>query len=358
MERDRVLVGMSGGVDSAAAAALLQEAGYAVTGCTLKLYDGPALDREEGTCCGLEDIEDARRTAYRLGADFFVFNCKELFRREVMADFADAYRDGRTPNPCVRCNRFVKFDALLRRAEDLGIGRIATGHYARVDLDAGTGRWRLLRGRDRRKDQSYFLYPLTQEQLSRLLLPLGELEKGDVRAFAEARGLASARKPDSQDICFVPGGDYAVFLERYTGKLYPTGDILDLFWQAIGRHQGAVRYTIGQRKGLGLAMNKPVYVCRKDMAENTVTVGPEQSLYNRELWADDVNWIAIDRLSAPMRVRAKIRYRQTEWPAAVYPDEWGKIRLLFDKPQRAITAGQAVVLYVGDTVVGGGTICL
>ena len=244
MERDRVLVGMSGGVDSAAAAALLQEAGYAVTGCTLKLYDGPALDREEGTCCGLEDIEDARRTAYRLGADFFVFNCKELFRREVMADFAAAYRDGRTPNPCVRCNRFVKFDALLRRAEDLGIGRIATGHYARVDLDAGTGRWRLLRGRDRRKDQSYFLYPLTQEQLSRLLLPLGELEKGDVRAFAEARGLASARKPDSQDICFVPGGDYTAFL-RHWGMALEPGDFVDTAGRVLGRHRGLACYTIG-----------------------------------------------------------------------------------------------------------------
>ena len=201
------------------------------------------------------------------------------------------------------------------------------------------------------------LYSLTQEQLAHVRFPLGELSKSEVRSIAEAQGFCNAEKPDSQDICFVPDGDYAAFLERYTGKPYPSGDVLDLSGQVIGQHRGAVRYTIGQRKGLGLALNEPVYVCRKDMTANTVTVGPEQTLFDRELLANDMNWISIDRLSKPMRVYAKIRYRQTEQPATVYPDENGKIRILFDKPQQAVTAGQAVVLYDGDTVVGGGVIC-
>ena len=356
MERDRVLVGMSGGVDSAAAAALLQEAGYAVTGCTLKLYDGPALDREEGTCCGLEDIEDARRTAYRLGADFFVFNCKELFRREVMADFAAAYRDGRTPNPCVRCNRFVKFDALLRRAEDLGIGRIATGHYARVDLDAGTGRWRLLRGRDRRKDQSYFLYPLTQEQLSRLLLQLGELEKGDVRAFAEARGLASARKPDSQDICFVPGGDYTAFL-RHWGLALEPGDFVDTAGRVLGRHRGLACYTIGQRRGLGVSGGRPLYVLGKDPARNAVILGDEGALYRSTVWVENFHWVSLPPQGGQVEVTAKTRYSQTECPAVLCPEADGTVRAEFVRPQRAPAPGQSLVAYQGEAVVGGGIIC-
>lgn len=356
MERDRVLVGMSGGVDSAAAAALLQEAGYAVTGCTLKLYDGPALDREEGTCCGLEDIEDARRTAYRLGADFFVFNCKELFRREVMADFADAYRDGRTPNPCVRCNRFVKFDALLRRAEDLGIGRIATGHYARVDLDAGTGRWRLLRGRDRRKDQSYFLYPLTQRHLSRLLLPVGDYDKPQVRAFAEEAGLVNARKRDSQDICFIPDGDYPAFLERSGVALTP-GDFIDREGRVLGRHRGLPRYTLGQRRGLGVSAPEPLYVVGKDPDRNAVILGPDEALYSREVWAEDFNWVSLAPVSAPLRVTGKTRYSQSEAPATLYPpDGDGLVRAVFDEPQRAVTPGQSLVLYLGDAVAGGGVI--
>ena len=336
--------------------ALLQEAGYAVTGCTLKLYDGPALDREEGTCCGLEDIEDARRTAYRLGADFFVFNCKELFRREVMADFAAAYRDGRTPNPCVRCNRFVKFDALLRRAEDLGIGRIATGHYARVDLDAGTGRWRLLRGRDRRKDQSYFLYPLSQGLLRRLLLPVGAYDKPAIRAMAASAGFASAGRPDSQDICFVPDGDYTGFLQRYGGTKLVPGDFVDEAGRVLGRHRGLPCYTTGQRRGLGVSADRPLYVLRKDASRNQVVLGGGEQLWSRVVYAEAFQWVSLPAQAGPLPVTAKTRYSQTEASGILYPEADGMVRVAFDSPQRAVTAGQSLVCYQGEAVVGGGII--
>ena len=349
----KVLVGMSGGVDSSVAAWLLQRQGYEVIGATMKLWEE---ETQDSRCCGIDDVRDAQAVCQKLGVPHYVFNYKDLFRREVVEPFIGAYRQGQTPNPCILCNRYLKFGAFLRRAAELGIDHIATGHYARIARELKTGRWLLRQGKDRKKDQSYFLYTLTQPELERLLLPCGDYTKEEIRAFASESGLPVAKKRDSQDICFVPDGDYAAFLERYTGKFYPSGDVLDLSGQVIGQHRGAVRYTIGQRKGLGLALNKPVYVCRKDMTANTVTVGPEQSLYSQELWADDVNWIATDHLSGPMWVYAKIRYRQTEQPSTVYPDKSGKIRLLFDKPQRAVTAGQAAVLYNGDIVVGGGTI--
>ena len=242
MKENKVLVGMSGGVDSAAAAVLLGEAGYEAVGCTLRLYDGG-----EGGCCSLEDVEDARSICRRLGMDFFAFNFSDLFRRAVVDDFVSAYQAGRTPNPCIQCNRHVKFAALLRRADELEIGHIATGHYARVDRDPASGRWRLLRGLDRRKDQSYVLYPLTQGQLSRLLLPLGAYDKASVRALAEARGLCNARKPDSQDICFVPDGDYPAFLRSRGTQLVP-GDFVDSAGRVLGRHRGLPCYTAGQRR--------------------------------------------------------------------------------------------------------------
>lgn len=352
----KALIAMSGGVDSSVAAFLTKQAGYDCIGVTMKLFQNEDIGVSRAkACCSLDDAEDARSVARHLGIPYYVFNFSRDFEAQVIDRFAAAYESGATPNPCIDCNRCLKFDRLFQRARALGCEVIVTGHYARIEIQ--NGRYLLKKALDKSKDQSYVLYMLTQEQLAHIRFPLGELSKSEVRSIAEAQGFCNAEKPDSQDICFIPDGDYAAFLERRTGRIYSTGDILDLSGQVIGRHRGAVRYTIGQRKGLGLAMNRPVYVCRKDMAENTVTVGPEQSLYNRELWADDVNWIAIDRPSAPMRVHAKIRYRQTERPAAVYSDEWGKIRLLFDKPQRAITAGQAVVLYDRDTVVGGGMIC-
>ena len=353
----KALIAMSGGVDSSVAAFLSKQAGYDCIGVTMKLFQNEDVGiNRTRTCCSLDDVEDARSVARRLGIPYYVFNFSSDFKGQVIRRFIAAYESGATPKPCIDCNRYLKFDRLFQRARELGCEAIVTGHYARIEMQ--DGRYVLKKALDRSKDQSYVLYSLTQEQLAHVRFPLGELSKSEVRSIAEAQGFCNAEKPDSQDICFVPDGDYAAFLERYAGKSYPPGDVLDLSGQVIGQHRGAVRFTIGQRKGLGLALNEPVYVCRKDMTANTVTVGPEQALFDRELWANDMNWISIDRLSKPMWIYAKIRYQQTEQPATVYPDERGKIRLLFDMPQRAVTAGQAVVLYDGDTVVGGGIICL
>ena len=349
MEHRSVLAGMSGGVDSAAAAALLLEAGYEAVGCTLRLYDGG----EPGRCCSLEDVEDARAAARRLGMEFYVFNFTDLFRREVMDAFAADYRRGRTPNPCVQCNKRVKFDALLRRADELDIDWIATGHYARVER--AEGRWRLLRGLDRRKDQSYVLYPLTQRQLSRLLLPVGAYEKAAVRALAAERGLLNAAKPDSQDICFVPDGDYSAFLQRRGDVEFLPGDFVDAAGNVLGRHRGLARYTTGQRRGLGVSADRPLYVVGKDLASNRVILGDEADLCSRTVWAEDFNWISVD--PGPMAVTAKTRYSQTEAPAWLYPEGDGLVRAVFDQPQRAVTPGQSLVAYAGDAVAGGGVIC-
>ncbi|MCI8716025.1 MAG: tRNA 2-thiouridine(34) synthase MnmA [Oscillospiraceae bacterium] len=351
MKENKVLVGMSGGVDSAAAAVLLGEAGYEAVGCTLRLYDGG-----EGGCCSLEDVEDARSICRRLGMDFFAFNFSDLFRRAVVDDFVSAYQAGRTPNPCIQCNRHVKFAALLRRADELEIGHIATGHYARVDRDPASGRWRLLRGLDRRKDQSYVLYPLTQGQLSRLLLPLGAYDKASVRALAEARGLCNARKPDSQDICFVPDGDYPAFLRSRGTQLVP-GDFVDSAGRVLGRHRGLPCYTAGQRRGLGVSADRPLYVLRKDAASNTVVLGDEAELYSRTVWAEGFNWVSLPPQEKPIEAAAKTRYSQSEASGVLYPEGDGLVRMVFDEPQRAVTAGQSLVCYQGDAVAGGGTIC-
>lgn len=349
-----VCVAMSGGVDSAGAALLLRQSGYEVSGVTLRLHS--YRDRP-GLCGSAEDIETAQAVAASLGIPHTVLDLSGLFQTAVMDKFVSEYVHGRTPNPCIDCNREVKFGALLDWAIAHGADAIATGHYAQVSYDEGAGRWLLLRGRDHRKDQSYVLYQLTQRQLSHLLLPVGTYEKPALRALAAKAGLANAEKADSQDICFVPDGDYVSFLRQYGGVDLIPGDFVDQSGRVLGRHKGLVCYTTGQRKGLGVSAGMPLYVLRKDLDAGTVVLGPDRDLFTGELTAERVNWISIPELTAPMAVTAKTRYSQREAAAIVEPLPGGRIHVIFDEPQRAITAGQAVVLYDGERVVGGGTIC-
>ena len=351
----KVMVGMSGGVDSSVAAWLLRRQGYEVIGATMKLW---GEETEDSRCCGLDDINDARAVCRALDIPHYVFNCKEQFREAVVEPFIEEYRQGRTPNPCILCNRHLKFDAFLRRALEVGCDYIATGHYARILREGG--RYCLAKGRDQRKDQSYFLYTLSQDQLARLLLPCGEHTKEEIRCFARESGLPVARKPDSQDICFVPDGDYAGFIRRYTGKPQPKGLFVDREGKPLGEHQGIGRYTIGQRKGLGIALGRPMFVSDIDPARNTVTLVEDQDLlYSREVTAGDLRFGALPEEAFRNRllpVQARTRYSQSlaDAEARLLPD--GRLRLSFREPQRAATPGQAVVLYQDDLVVCGGTI--
>lgn len=355
----KAMIAMSGGVDSSVAAFLVQQDGYDTVGVTLKLHTGDedleGQDREK-TCCSLDDVNDARRVAAGLGIPFYVFNFTESFRQEVMDRFVRAYKNGETPNPCIDCNRYIKFRRLMQRAKEVGYDAVATGHYARVERDEGTGRWLLKKGLDHSKDQSYVLYSLTQEELSMLLLPLGALTKAEVRKIAEEQGFVNAKKRDSQDICFVPDGDYAGFIERYTGERFPKGEFAGTRGQIYGEHRGIIHYTIGQRKGLGLSFPQPMYVCGIDTDKNRVILGEHEELFSRELTAEDINLISRETIEEPIRVKAKVRYRHQEQPATVIQTGEDQIRVTFDQPQRAITKGQAVVLYQDDIVIGGGVI--
>ena len=342
---EKALIAMSGGVDSSVAAYLMQEAGFACVGGTMRMCETPA-----------DPTSDAQKIADKLGIPLHIFDGTREFAVCVMEPFIHSYESGDTPNPCIVCNKTIKFGLLLQKALESGCDCIVTGHYAQIRRDLETGRYLLQKAVDENKDQTYFLACLSQEQLSRIRLPLGNLSKEQVRKIAEEQGFINARKRDSQDICFIPDGDYKAFMERYTGKQYPGGDYLDMTGNVVGRHAGAVGYTLGQRKGLGIAMGEPVYVCAKDMQANTVTVGPDAALFSKTLWADGWNWGPFPSLTEPLRVLAKVRYRHKAQPATVYPEENGIARVEFDEPQRAITTGQAVVLYDGDTVVGGGTI--
>ena len=356
MEQKKALIGMSGGVDSSVAAYLTQRSGFDCIGATMRLYDNATEAENNGTCCTLDDVEDAKSVARRLGIPHYTFNFKDEFEDKVIRKFVSCYEQGLTPNPCIDCNQHLKFDRLLRRAQELGCQYVVSGHYARIRQDPQTGRYLLYKAADTAKDQTYFLACLNQEQLSHIRFPLGELTKEQVRQIAEEQGFINARKRDSQDICFVPDGDYVAFMQRYTGKTYPEGDFLDLSGKVVGRHKGAVCYTLGQRKGLGIALGAPVYVCRKDMGSNTVTLGPQEALFSPALRAKDWNWYPFAELTEPMAVTVKTRHSQHALSGTVYPEENGCARVEFDTPQRAVTPGQAVVLYQGDLVVGGGTI--
>ncbi|NLG93463.1 MAG: tRNA 2-thiouridine(34) synthase MnmA [Clostridiales bacterium] len=353
--KKRVMLGMSGGVDSSVAALLLLKAGYDVTGVTLRLRPDKYMQQSAaGGCCSLDDIDDARRVAYKLGIDHLVLNFTELFEKNVIDYFAAQYEAGLTPNPCIACNRHIKFDAMLRRARELDFDYIATGHYAIIEQNAA-GRW-LLRKAPASKDQSYVLYSFTQDQLSHTLMPLGGYTKPQARALAEEAGLPVAHKPDSQEICFVENNDYAGFIERYTGKTAPQGNFVDADGNILGRHRGITHYTIGQRKGLGVSFGKPMYVTKIDTVHNEVTLGEEGSQYRSSLVAADLNFIPFDTLETEMDVTAKVRYQAAPAKARLIPLGDGRVRVDFEEAQRAVTPGQAVVFYDGDLVVGGGTI--
>ena len=349
MDRIKAMIAMSGGVDSSVAAWLTTQQGYSCMGAIMQLW------KPEG-CSASRDIADAKAVAARMGIPFYVLQMEESFRQLVVEEFIKSYEAGLTPNPCIFCNKKLKFDLFLEEAEKLGCTHIVTGHYAQIRKDPDTGRYLLYKAVDRSKDQSYFLYCLTQDQLAHTLLPLGALTKAEVRQIAEEQGFVNAAKKDSQDICFIPDGDYMAFIQQYKGCPYPAGNFLDLNGKVVGKHHGAVGYTLGQRKGLGLAMGAPVYVCDKDMAANTVTVGPENLLFHNTVIASDCNFMPFPSLTASLSVTAKARYRHTEQPATIYPQTDGTVKVVFDQPQRAMTPGQAIVFYRDDLVIGGGTI--
>ena len=351
------LVAMSGGVDSSVAAYLTQRQGYVCRGVTMKLFRNEDIGEDPyGTCCSYNDTEDARRVCEKLGMEHETLSYRTAFRDQVIERFIRAYERGETPNPCVDCNRYLKFGTLLKYAAENGFDKLVTGHYARIVFDEASGLYKLKKAADPSKDQSYVLYMLGQEQLKSLLFPLGEMTKTQARAVASERGFINAKKHDSQDICFVPDGDYVKFMENYTGRSYPPGDFIDMSGKIIGRHEGSVKYTPGQRRGLRLPMGERVYVVSKSAADNTVTVGGNSDLFRSVLIARDMSFVAGAMPDAPFKCEAKPRYRAPASPCAVTPVDERTVRIEFDEPQRALTPGQAVVLYNGDEVLGGGTI--
>ncbi len=345
----KVLIAMSGGVDSSVAANIIKSQGYEAAGAIMSLFGDEGSGKPE-------DVQDARSVAQNLGMPFYVLELSEDFKKSVITDFVEAYKNGLTPNPCIVCNKHIKFGSFIKKADELGFDYVATGHYAKVEFDKKINRYVVKKADDETKDQSYMLWTLSQGQLSRVLLPLGSLSKEEARNAARKAGFENADKHDSQDICFVPDGEYAAFIERWCGEKFPKGEFVNKAGEFIAEHKGLINYTIGQRKGLGIAAPAPYYVLKKDAENNKVILGSNDDLFLDTLEATDVNFISIENLTEPLKVKAKVRYKQKETDATIHLLENGDVKVVFDVPQRAITPGQSVVFYDGDTVLGGGII--